>query len=65
MGEFAAKIEELREGLASTKEKLRQDQKALDTATALRMKEVKEFQGEETDLLASIQSCKQAIAQLL
>jgi hypothetical protein len=64
MGEFAAKIEELREGLASTKEKLRQDQKALDTSTALRMKEVKEFQGEETDLLASIQSCKQAIVVL-
>jgi len=61
MGEFAAKIEELREGLASTKAKLRQDQKALDTATALRMKEIKTFQGEETDLLGSIQSIKQAV----
>jgi DNA repair exonuclease SbcCD ATPase subunit len=64
MGEFAAKIEELREGLATTKEKLRQDQKALDTATEIRMKEVKEFQGEETDLIASIQSCQQAIVVL-
>merc|ERR1719326_721605 len=64
MGEFAAKIEELREGLAQTKEKLRQDQKALDTATAIRMKEVKEFQGEETDLLGSIQSIKQALVVL-
>merc|ERR1719326_99992 len=64
MGEFAAKIEELREGLASTKEKLRKDQKALDTATAIRMKEVKAFQGEETDLLASIQSCQQALVVL-
>lgn len=64
MGEFAAKIEELREGLATTKAKLRSDQKALDSATALRMKEVKAFQGEETDLLATIQSCKQAIVVL-
>jgi len=64
MGEFAAKIEELREGLASTKAKLRQDQEALDTATEIRMKEVKAFHGEETDLLASIQSCKQAVVVL-
>jgi len=64
MGEFAAKIEELREGLASTKTKLRADQDALDTATEIRMKENKAFHGEETDLLASIQSCKQAIVVL-
>jgi len=64
MGEFAAKIEELREGLATAKAKLRQDQKALDTVTELRMKEVKAFQGEETDLLASVQSCKQAVVVL-
>jgi len=60
MGEFTAKIEELREGLATTKEKLRKDQAALGTATAIRMKEIKTFQGEETDLLGSIQSIKQA-----
>jgi DNA repair exonuclease SbcCD ATPase subunit len=64
MAEFAAKIEEIREGLASTKEKLRQDQEALDTATALRMKEVKAFHAEETDLIGVIQSCKQAIVVL-
>lgn len=64
MGEFAAKIEEIREGLATTKEKLREDQTALSTATEIRMKEVKAFQGEETDLLASIQSCKQALVVL-
>jgi len=64
MGEFAAKIEELREGLASAKAKLRQDQDALDTATAIRMKEVKAFHGEEKDMLATIQSCKQAIVVL-
>jgi len=59
-GEFSAKIEELREGLASTKAKLRDDTTALATATAMRMKEVKTFQGEETDQLAAIQSIKQA-----
>lgn len=64
MGEFAAKIEELREGLASTKQKLREDKKALDTATAIRMKEVNAFHGEEKDLLASIQSIKQAVVVL-
>jgi hypothetical protein len=64
MGEFAAKIEELREGLATTKEKLRADQKALADATAIRMKEIKIFQGEETDLLGSIQSIKQALVVL-
>jgi len=64
MAEFSAKIEELREGLASTKAKLRQDTKALGTATGIRMKEVKSFHGEETDLLASIQSCKQALVVL-
>jgi hypothetical protein len=64
MGEFMAKIEEIREGLASTKEKLRQDQESLDTATALRMKEEKAFHAEETDLLGVIQSCKQAIVVL-
>jgi len=64
MGEFAAKIEELRTGLADAKAKLRADQTALATATAMRMKEVKSFQGEETDLLASVQSCKQAVVVL-
>jgi len=63
-GEFVAKIEELRESLASTKKKLIEDQEALETAKALRMKESKSFHGEETDMLEAIQSCKQALVVL-
>lgn len=64
MGEYAAKIEELREGLKVTRTKLREDQEALDSATAIRMKETQAFHGEETDLLGTIQACKQALVVL-
>jgi len=64
MGEYGAKIEELREGLATVKAKLREDKAALDTATAIRMKENKAFHGEETDMLEAIQSCGNALVVL-
>lgn len=63
-GEFSAKIEELREGLASTKEKLRKDKQALDESTAMRMQEAKAFHSEETDMLSTIQSIKEALVVL-
>jgi len=63
-GEFFAKMGELTASLATTKAKLIEDQHALSTATALRMKENQEFHGEETDMLATIQSIKQALVVL-
>mmetsp|Transcript_50570 Transcript_50570/g.110061 ORF Transcript_50570/g.110061 Transcript_50570/m.110061 type:complete len:679 (+) Transcript_50570:93-2129(+) len=63
-GEFSAKIEELRVGLANTKEKLRKDKQALDESVAMRMKEAKEFHGEEKDMLGTIQSIKDALIVL-
>jgi hypothetical protein len=64
MGEYAAKIEELRGALASTREKLRADQKSLDEATAIRSQEAHAFMGEEKELLDAVQACKQALVVL-
>merc|ERR1719321_2224307 len=50
--------------IADTRAKLEADQRALDEATEMRIKEAKLFHGEETDLLQAIQSCKQAIIVL-
>merc|ERR1719333_1799404 len=64
MGEYAAKMEELREALASTRDKLRADQKALDEATAIRAQEASAFMGEEKELLDAVQGCKEALVVL-
>lgn len=64
MGEYAAKIDELREGLASTRETLKADQKALDEATAIRTKDKYAFMSEEKELLDAVQSCKEALVVL-
>lgn len=64
LGEYAAKIEELRVSLAETKTQLREDQKALDAATAIRTQEAAAFHTEEKELLDTIQACKQALVIL-
>jgi len=64
MGEYAARIEELRVSLAETKSQLRQDQKALDSATGIRTQEAQAFHLEEKELLDTIQACKQALVVL-
>mmetsp|Transcript_65547 Transcript_65547/g.125038 ORF Transcript_65547/g.125038 Transcript_65547/m.125038 type:complete len:703 (+) Transcript_65547:73-2181(+) len=64
MGEYAGKIEELRQKLASTKTEIADLQQGLDEAVALRIKETKEFHGEEVDLLATVESLRQAILVL-
>lgn len=64
LDEYAAKIEELRVSLAETKTQLREDQKALDSATAIRTQEGQAFHNEEKELLETIQACKQALVIL-
>lgn len=61
MGEAGAKMKELKSKRKSIQEEQYADQKALDEAEELRMKENKEFHGEETDLLGAIDACKSAI----
>jgi len=64
MGEAGAKMKELKSKRKSVQEELYADQKALDESEELRMKENKEFHGEETDLLGAIDACKSAIEVL-
>merc|ERR1719503_415611 len=64
LGEAVAKMEELKAKLKATKDEINADWAALNEASALRMKENKEFHEEETDLLQAIQACKQAIVVL-
>jgi len=64
MDEAAAKIVELKTKRKATMDEMYSDQKALDTATALRMKEGQTFHGEETALLDAINAAKQAIVVL-
>jgi hypothetical protein len=64
MGEYAAKIEELRAALDQTRTKLKADQQALDTATAIRTQEAATFHGEEKELLDAVQACKEALVVL-
>lgn len=64
MSEAAAKVVELKEKLRATKAEINADFEALNQASALRMKENKEFHASETDHLAAIQACQQAIVVL-
>lgn len=64
MSEMAAKIVELKAKRKATMDEMYSDQKALDTATALRMKETQAFHGEETALLDAVNAAKQAIVVL-
>merc|ERR1719201_2463208 len=64
MDETAAKIIETKAKLKETKDEYNKDWNALNTANSMRMKENKEFHGEETELLGAIQACEQAITVL-
>merc|ERR1719440_2123578 len=64
MGAGAAKISELKAKRKETLDEVNADHKALMDATALRMKENKEFQAEETDYLEAIDAAKNAIIVL-
>merc|ERR1719379_592606 len=64
LGEYAAKIKELKALIAESKDKYNGDWEALNKASAMRMKDNKEFHGEETDLIKAIKACEQAIIVL-
>merc|ERR1719265_2985503 len=64
MDETAAKIIELKAKIKETKDEYNKDWNALNTANSMRMKENREFHGEETELLGAIQACEQAITVL-
>lgn len=64
LGEDGAKIQELKATLASAKDKINKDFAALQEASSMRMKEVKEFHGEENDLIGAVNACKQALVVL-
>lgn len=64
MGEDAAKIQQLKGKVKAQRMENRKNQKALDEATELRMKERKAFHEEEKDAIATIDACKQAIVVL-
>lgn len=64
MDETAAKIIETKEKIKETKDEINKDFDTLNQANAMRMKENKEFHGEETELLGAIQACEQAIVVL-
>merc|ERR1719158_1550314 len=64
MGADAAKIAELKAKRKETLDEVNADHKALTDATAMRMKENKEFQASETDYLEAIDAAKNAIVVL-
>jgi len=64
LSETAAKVVELKSKRADTKDEIAADQKALDTAQALRFKENQAFHAEETDLIEAVKACKQAVIVL-
>mmetsp|Transcript_35530 Transcript_35530/g.94110 ORF Transcript_35530/g.94110 Transcript_35530/m.94110 type:complete len:699 (-) Transcript_35530:90-2186(-) len=64
LSEAAAKVMELKQQRKSTWDEIQADHKALTEATGLRHKEQAAFQGEEKDLLAASQACKQAVIVL-
>jgi hypothetical protein len=64
LGEALAKINELKSKRKSTQEDQYADQKALDEAEEMRMKENKEFHEEEGDLLQAIDATENAITML-
>merc|ERR1719456_1194472 len=62
--EYTAKLAELKELLANTKDEKNKNWDALNKASAMRMKENGEFHGTEQELMAAIDSAKQAIIVL-
>lgn len=64
MAEALAKIQELKEKRKSIMEELNADIASKQQADSLRMKENQEFHDIETDMLAAIQSIKQAVVVL-
>jgi chromosome segregation ATPase len=64
IAEAVAKIAELKEKRAATLAEVNADHKALAEASELRIKENKQFQSEETDLIEAIMASKQAITAL-
>merc|ERR1719247_3119264 len=64
MGASAARISELKQKRKETLDEVNADHKALMDATAMRMKENKEFQASETDYLEAIDAAKNAIIVL-
>merc|ERR1719399_1648358 len=64
MAEATAKMQELKQKRKETLDEVNADHKALMDATAMRMKENKEFQASETDYLEAIDAAKNAIIVL-
>merc|ERR1719310_403226 len=64
MGASAGRISELKAKRKETLDEVNADHKALMDATAMRMKENKEFQASETDYLEAIDAAKNAIIVL-
>merc|ERR1719310_616242 len=64
MGASAARIAELKAKRKETLDEVNADHKALTEASAMRMKENKEFQASETDYLEAIDAAKNAIIVL-
>jgi len=60
----AALSSQMNNDLSEVKEELAANQEALDTATALREKQLAEFSAEEKDMLGSIGSLKSAVGAL-
>lgn len=59
--EALAKVAELKEKRRGTLGEVDANHAAVQAASAMRMKEVKEFRGEEKDLIEAITACKQAV----
>lgn len=64
MDAATAKLVQSKAQRKTTQEEQYQNEKALDEAEAMRMKENKAFHAEETDLLEAIDACKQSIVVL-
>merc|ERR1719281_2213010 len=62
--EYTAKLAELKELLGNTKDEKNKNWDALNKASAMRMKENAEFHSTEKELMAAIQSAKQALVVL-
>merc|ERR1719399_1646110 len=64
LGAAAAKMKELKVKRRETLDEVNADEKALQDASTMRMKENKEFQASETDYLEAIDAAKNAIVVL-
>merc|ERR1719159_2180537 len=64
LGEAAAKMKELKEKIATATDDYNKSWEALKEANSMRMKDTKEFHGEEVDLIQAIKACKDAITVL-